>query len=122
MPKGRQKRVFVINVRRVILLLVTVLMCLLAILSCVQLTKRFMKVGRFEVVGISRYENEELISASGVKRGDALYLLDEKAIVAKMLEECPYLESVELTAKFPNRLRISVVGKDPQWYLEIGEA
>ena len=36
----------------------------------------------------------------------------------RILFECPYLESVEVVPRFPNRLEIRVEGKVAQWYME----
>ena len=108
-----------LNKRSVMLITVTALLCVAAVFSVITVIKRFMKVETFEVVGISRYESEELVAASGVKKGDLLYALDRDAVEERILKECPYLESAKVKAKFPNRLRIIVEGKDPQWYLDL---
>ena len=102
-----------------LLLAVTVLLCVAAVFSAFAVIKRFMKVDSFEVVGISRYDTEDVVAASGVKRGDLLYALDRDEVEERILRECPYLESVKVKAKFPNRLRIVVEGREPQWYLDI---
>ncbi|MBR2293071.1 MAG: FtsQ-type POTRA domain-containing protein [Clostridia bacterium] len=119
--KGRrkQKRVIYVNVRKLTLFCVTVAMCLVAVLSVGLLVRRFMKVTEFSVTGISMYDREMLINASGVKRGDFLYSLDRKAIEERILAECPYLEEVEVKAKFPTTLHINAEGKSGQWYIEL---
>ncbi len=106
-------------VRKVLLIALTVLLCVLALISGFFTIRRFMKVRSFQVVGISRYEAEELIGASGVKLGDRLYAVDEKAVEERMIQSCPYLESVRVEQKLPNKLRIIVTEKTPRWYLEI---
>ncbi len=115
----KKKRVIYVNVRKLTLLCVTVGMCLLAVLSSALLIRSFLKLDRFEVTGISAYDREMLINASGVKRGDRLYSLDRKEIEERILKECPYLESVTVKPKFPNTLRISAEGKSGQWYIEL---
>ena len=116
---SQSKATLAINKRTVLLIAVTVFLCVAAVFSVFAVIKRFMKVETFEVVGISRYETEDLVAASGVKKGDLLYALDRDAVEERILRECPYLESAKVKAKFPNRLRIIVEGKDPQWYLDI---
>ena len=113
-PLGRA-----VDRRKLLLIGVTVLLCLAALVSVLFVVRRFLKVGDYRIVGMSRYENEELISASGVKKGDLLYALDEEEIEAKILKECPYLDSVTVKAEFPDTLRIEVEGKMPQWYLDV---
>lgn len=126
MPKSgsqrKQKRIFVINVRKLCLLAVTILLCVLTVISGWLVVRRFLSVSRYEVIGITRYDREELISASGVKKGDLLYVLDEKKIEERILKECPYLSSVAVKVKYPNTVRIEVEGKTAQWYLDISGA
>ncbi len=118
----KRQRVFVINVRKLILLAVTVLMCVLTVVSVCLTIRRFLRISEYDVMGISRYDREELIAASGVKKGDLLYSLDEKQIEERILAECPYLSSVKIRTVFPNTLRIEVEGKAGQWYLDIAGA
>lgn len=107
------------EMRRFLLIGVTLLLCAATVFSVFEAICCFMKVKTFEIVGMSRYEKEDIVSASGVKTGSYLYSLDKHAIEEKILLNCPYLETVSVQAKFPNRLRIAVEGKDPQWYLAI---
>ena len=118
----RRKRIFVINVRKLILLAVTVLMCVLTVISVCLTVRRYLKISEYDVVGISRYDREELIGASGVKKGDPLYSLDCDLIEERILAECPYLSEVRVETKFPRTLRIEVKGKEGQWYLDIAGA
>lgn len=120
-PKKR-RRVFVINVRKLILLAVTVLMCVLTVISVFLTARRFMKVSQYDVAGISLYDREDLIAASGVKKGDLLYSLDHEQIEKRILAQCPYLSAVKVKAQFPDTLRIEVEGKSGQWYLDIAGA
>lgn len=120
--RKKHKRVLVVNVRKLVLLAVTLLMCLLTVLSFSLLLRRFLKVTSYDVAGISRYDREELIAASGVKKGDLLYAVDEDAVEARMMKECPYLSSVTVQVRFPNTLRIQVEGREAQWYLDIAGA
>ncbi len=118
----KRKRVFVINVRKLVLLAVTLLMCVLTAVSVCLSVRHFLTVSEYNVVGITRYDREELIGASGVKKGSFLYSLDYEQIEKRILEECPYLSSVKVEAEFPNTLRIEAEGKSGQWYLDIAGA
>ncbi len=118
----RYRRVFVINVRKLTLLGVTLLMCALTVISVFLTVRRFFTVSEYNVVGISRYDREDLIGASGVKKGTLLYALEPEEIEKKILSECPYLSAVTVRAEFPNTLRIEVEGKEGLWYLDIAGA
>ncbi len=122
MQKSKKKQtVITVNVHRLLMISMTVLLCALALLSTFFLIRRFLPVSTFRIVGVSVYEREDLISASGVKYGDALYGLDKKTIEEKIIKECPYLSSVELKTKFPNTLQIEVEGRSAQWYIELSD-
>ena len=51
----------------------------------------FFKVRTITVTGDTQYGEEEIISASGVKTGDNLFLLNKYAIAESMLKELPAL-------------------------------
>lgn len=117
--KKAPKWIIEVDVRGVCMLAVTVLLCLLFLLGCFFFVRSFLPVRHFELVGVSRYDERDIINASLLKRGDKLYSIDFDEIEAKVLEECPYLESVEITPRFPNTVRFSVEEKKPQWYIEL---
>ncbi len=117
----KHQRVITVNVYRLMMVAITVLLCVMALLSAFFLIRRFLPVSAFRVVGVSVYEREDLISASGVKYGDSLYGLDKKAIEEKIIKACPYLSSVKLKTKFPNTLQIEVEGRSAQWYIELSD-
>ena len=119
MSEKNGKRVIYVNVRKLILISVTVILCLLMLVSVFFLIRRFLKVGTFEVKGVSVYANEEIVGASGIKRGDLLYSIDLSDVEKNILEECPYLESVDVRRVFPNKVKIETVGKMAHWYIEL---
>lgn len=109
-----------VDFRRVGFLAVTVLMCVLVLVSLLLFFRGFLPVRDFEVEGVSAYyDRDQLIAASGIEFGALLYDVDTGKVEKKMLEECVYLESIEINRVFPNKIRFSVVEKTPQWYIEI---
>ncbi|MBQ9087017.1 MAG: FtsQ-type POTRA domain-containing protein [Clostridia bacterium] len=117
--RPKQDIIIEVNVKKLTRFLILLVMTALMILGGIRVVKSFMKVKYFEVTGISVYDHTEIVSASGIKRGDLLYALREEETEKRILSECPYLESVEVTPKFPNRLVIRVEGRSAQWYLEL---
>lgn len=119
--KGSPKQDIIveINVKKLLRLVLLIAMALLLLLGGIGIVKGFMRVKHFEIKGISVYDLNDLVNASGVKRGDLLYGIDEEEVEARILSECPYLESVEVRLKFPNRLELRVEGRAAQWYLEL---
>lgn len=120
-PKSREFRVFGVKIKgyRLLALVITVAMCLLSIISVVLIVKRFLTVQKFDIVGVSVYDEMDLANVAGIRRGVPLYSLDCDALEEKILEECPYLDTVEVELRFPNKVRFRVEGRIAQWYLDI---
>ena len=87
--------------------------------ACVFL--RFVGVGSFEVKGTTEYKLSELVSASGIRKGESLYKIDSKEAEERLLAKCPYLKSVNVNKKFPNKICFEVEERLIGWYLEVGE-
>ena len=119
LPKEGKDVVVEIDVRAFVALIITVIMGLLCALCLFLYARSFFGIKEFELVGVSRYDELEVVEASGLKLGDRLYTLDFDEVEARVLSECPYLESVKIRARFPHTVRFSVVERVPQWYLDI---
>ena len=108
-----------VDVRALLLLVVTVIMCALFAFTTFLFVRGFFEIKKFEVVGVTTYEYPEIVNASSLKKGDKLYSADLDAAASKIMEACPYLESVTVTARFPNTVRFSLEEKSPSWYIDI---
>lgn len=108
-----------VDVNKLIAFSAIAVMSILLFLSVFFYLRQFMRVSRFEVSGDSPYEKSELIVASGINVGDKLYGADYKDIEKKMMSECPYLEKINVTGCFPNKVKFSVESVIPAWYIEI---
>jgi cell division septal protein FtsQ len=117
--KQRADVIVEIDVRAVVALVITVVMGLLCALCLFLYARSFLGIKKFELIGMSRYDEADVVDASGLKLGNRLYTLDFDKVEEKILAECPYLQSVEITAKFPHTVRFSVEERIPQWYLDI---
>ncbi len=110
------------RIRTVFFLLITVILCLLAMLSCLSIVKQWVKVRHFDVEGNRRYDAEELIAACGIQPNARLYSLDDRELEQTLLRECPFLKTVEVQKKFPNRLSISVTERRAPWFVQVSGA
>ena len=91
---------------RAIFACLVLLVIALCIWGAVSLVLVFFSVDEIEVRGDAPYSSEELISVSGIEKGDRLYYLREKQIKKELLECLPYLEDVEIKAYFPGKVVI----------------
>lgn len=110
-----------IDVMTLISVAIVIVMLALAIFGLLRLTKSFMKVSVIEVRGDSPYEQEEIITASGIRMKDKLYAVDAEAVEKNIKAYCPYISSVDIQTRFPNKIRISVESLTASWYVEIFE-
>lgn len=117
--KPKNDWIVIVDVPKLARLMMLIVMSVLAVFSVLQAVKRVLPVRQFSVVGISVYEPLEIVNASGVRRGELLYLLDEEQIESDILEACPYLSSVKVKPVFPNQLRIEVEGRNARWYIDV---
>ena len=116
--KKTPRFVIEVDVRALLLLIVTVIMCAIFVITAFLFIRSFFEIKKFEVLGVTTYEYTDIVNASSLKKGDKLYSADLDAAAAKIMEACPYLESVKVTARFPNTVRFSLEEKRPSWYID----
>ncbi len=68
----------------------------------------FFKVDAIQVTGGKRYSKQEVVSASGIKTGDNLFLLNKFEMAQKILKRLPYIEKVQINRKLPDQLVIGI--------------
>ncbi|MBQ1674929.1 MAG: FtsQ-type POTRA domain-containing protein [Oscillospiraceae bacterium] len=68
----------------------------------------FFKVEHIEVEGNTRYTQEEVIAASGLKTGDNLFLMNKYEVASRIRDELNYVESVRITRSLPSTLHIVI--------------
>lgn len=87
------------------------LLSVLAICVClVTALTLFFRVDTIVVTGGSRYTEQELCSAAGVRPGANLLLLNKGRVAANMTRELPYLKEISsISKKLPDTLMIQVV-------------
>lgn len=66
------------------------------------------KISNVYVTGTSRYSQQQIIDASGIKTGNNLFLVKTGQASQKIKQELPYLGTVNVNRKFPAEIEISV--------------
>ncbi len=72
----------------------------------------FFRVQSVEVVGNSYYSAEEIIQAAGVSEGDNLLIVSRGAVAGNIMAELPYINTVRVTHKLPNKIVVTVTEFD----------
>lgn len=68
----------------------------------------FFKAEQIFVTGTSRYSQQQVLQASGIRQGGNLFLLNKHQAAASITEQLPYVESVRIRRQLPNALRIEI--------------
>ncbi len=105
--------------KKIFLICVSVLMCVMFALTLFIYIRSFLPLKKVVLSGVTDYDASELLGHAGIRTGDRLYGIDLGDAEKRMLEECPYLENVELERQFPSGLIIRVTEKIPQWYIAV---
>lgn len=93
---------------KVIFTLGVVLAVILVFSMITSIILLFFPVSVVEVSGDSRYDYSEIIEATGIKKGARLFYLNENKAEKAVLSALPYLERVEITSYYPNRVKIEI--------------
>ena len=106
----RQRR---IRKRRLIIFLIF-LIILLIITGAILCLTVFFPISAINVKGSAVYTEAEIQKASGVDIGDNIFVLSETGIENQLRKELPYIESIKLKRKLPDKINITV--KDAEEY------
>lgn len=68
----------------------------------------FFKADQIFVTGASRYSQQQVLQASGIRQGGNLFLLNKHQAAAAITDQLPYVESVRIRRQLPNALRIEI--------------
>lgn len=88
---------------------------LFAIVFVVLANTVLFKCVSFDVQGTARYSAEEIIGASGLKKGDNLLHINAEKAQTAVEKSLAYIDSVEVKKSFPTKIKISVVEAE-KWF------
>ena len=73
----------------------------------------FFRVGEVTVTGVKRYTAQEIIDASGVEKGDNLFLVGGSRTAQRIYSSLPYVDEVNTRHVLPDSLVITVTERTP---------
>jgi cell division protein FtsQ len=68
----------------------------------------FFRVSTVEVEGADFYDEQEVVDASGIESGDNLFFINRFTAESRIYAKLPYVQSVSVSRKLPNRIVIEV--------------
>jgi len=80
----------------------------------------FFKISVIKTEGNTRYSQEQIISASGLKIGDNLFFVNKFDAISKIFKSLPYIDEAKIRKELPNILIIEVVEAAPVAYVKSG--
>lgn len=72
------------------------------------------------VEGVTRYDQQAIISASTLDYGKNIFLTNRTLACDKIEAKYPYIEEAEIRLSIPNTLRINVTEATPEYYIQDG--
>jgi cell division protein FtsQ len=73
----------------------------------------FFRISSIEITGEKKYTAEQILTASGIKKGDNLIILDAKAVSENISLILPYLSEIDIDKVVPDKIVISVTESEP---------
>lgn len=86
------------------LVLFLLILCVGAVLTLTV----FFHISNYEIKGNSRYTAQEIIDASGIAKGENLFLCKTEQAAGRIQEKLPYVDTVTIRRKLPDKLVITV--------------
>ena len=106
------------KLRKVLLAFVTIII-LLGICMILAFTV-FFKIDAITVEGKTRYKNDEIIKSSQISLGDNLLLYNTSPAADNILNDFPYIETVDIQKRLFNSINIKVTEAKPTSIVESG--
>lgn len=115
MRKNRKR----IRIIKIIIYIVLAIIILSAFLSFVFFTNVF-SIKEIQVINNSKVDSETIIQKSGIQTGKNLFLVSENG-VRDNLKQIPFIESVTIKKKIPNKVEIDIKERVANLLIKINE-
>lgn len=86
---------------------------LLSLVCGVLALTAFFRVEQLEIMGLTRYDTQDVLNTFGIKQGDNLFFCDSLRGQKRLLAQYPYFESVSVERDLPSRMVVTVKEAQP---------
>lgn len=93
--------------------LTKIIAVLLSLVCGVLALAAFFRVEQLEIVGLTRYDTQDVLNTFGIKQGDNLFFCDSLRGQKRLLAQYPYFESVSVERDLPSRMVVTVKEAQP---------
>ena len=81
----------------------------------------FFQVNEVEVLGTTRYSEEQILAAAEIPENANVLLFPDKEVEARLMETFPYIGSVKVERGYPSTVQIVIVESEPVAAIQMGE-
>ena len=92
--------------------------CVAMVAGCIV----FFKVDTIQVEGAQKYTGDQIMAASGISKGDNLFLVNKFNAISRMFKQLPYLDQIMIRRRLPDMLVITVTEAQPVAVIESNQA
>lgn len=93
--------------------LTRIIAVLLSLVCGVLALTAFFRVEQLEIVGLTRYDTQDVLNTFGIEKGDNLFFCDSLRGQKRLLAQYPYFESVSVERDLPSRMVVTVKEAQP---------
>lgn len=93
--------------------LTKIIAVLLSLVCGVLALTAFFRVEQLEIMGLTRYDTQDVLNTFGIKQGDNLFFCDSLRGQKRLLAQYPYFESVSVERDLPSRIVVTVKEAQP---------
>ncbi len=93
--------------------LTKIIAVLLSLVCGVLALTAFFRVEQLEIVGLTRYDTQDVLNTFGIEKGDNLFFCDSLRGQKRLLAQYPYFESVSVERDLPSRMVVTVKEAQP---------
>lgn len=93
--------------------LTKIIAVLLSLVCGVLALTAFFRVEQLEIMGLTRYDTQDVLNTFGIKQGDNLFFCDSLRGQKRLLAQYPYFESVSVERDLPSRMVVTVKEAQP---------
>lgn len=93
--------------------LTRIIAVLLSLVCGVLALTAFFRVEQLEIVGLTRYDTQDVLNTFGIEKGDNMFFCDSMRGQKRLLAQYPYFESVSVERDLPSRMVVTVKEAQP---------
>ena len=93
--------------------LTRIIAVLLSLVCGVLALTAFFHVEQLEIVGLTRYDTQDVLNTFGIEKGDNMFFCDSMRGQKRLLAQYPYFESVSVERDLPSRMVVTVKEAQP---------